>query len=52
MLFDEDDLRIAQNQAHLGYHFFEWLAAVLLYHMYGYFGVDPFVKAPNGVEVR
>ncbi|MFH1628030.1 MAG: hypothetical protein ABIE47_04825, partial [Pseudomonadota bacterium] len=36
MLFDEDDLRIAENQAHMGYHFYEWLAAVLIYHTYGY----------------
>jgi hypothetical protein len=36
MSFDEYDLRIAKNQAELGYHYFEWLAAVLLYHTYGY----------------
>lgn len=34
-LFDPDDLRIARRQAHLGYHFFEWLAAILLFHTQG-----------------
>jgi len=36
MLFDDDDLRVAENQAHIGYHFYEWLAAVLIYHSFGY----------------
>jgi len=35
MLFDEDDVRIAGNQAAAGYHFFEWLAAIQLYHAQG-----------------
>jgi len=35
-LFDEDDLRIAINQAPLGYHYFEWLCAILLYHTTGW----------------
>lgn len=39
MIFDEDDIRIAENQAELGYHFYEWLAAVLLYHTYAYFSL-------------
>ena len=39
MIFDDDDLRIAENQAELGYHFHEWLAAVLLYHSFGYFSL-------------
>ncbi len=34
-LFDHDDLRIANTQAHLGYHYFEWLSAVLLFHTRG-----------------
>ena len=33
-LFDEDDLRLAKNQPYT--HFFEWLAAVLLYEATGY----------------
>jgi len=39
MIFDEDDLRIAESQSDMGYHFHEWLAAVLLYHTYGYFSL-------------
>jgi len=35
ILFDERDFSIAVNQAHLGYHFFEWLAAVTLYECMG-----------------
>jgi len=35
MLFDDDDLRVARNQAEGGYHFYEWLAAVLIYHTRG-----------------
>ena len=36
MIFDTDDIRIAESQADLGYHFFEWLAAILVYHLRGY----------------
>jgi hypothetical protein len=39
MLFDEDDLRIAQTQAEGGYHFYEWLAAVLIYHTHGLYSL-------------
>jgi hypothetical protein len=39
MLFDDDDLRIAQNQADMGYHFYEWLAAILIYHDHGLFSL-------------
>ena len=36
-LFDEDDLRLAQGpQGPMGYHFIEWLAAILLHHTTGY----------------
>lgn len=35
-IFDEQDLRIAINQAKDNYHFFEWLAAVLLYQSLGF----------------
>lgn len=35
MLFDSDDIRIALNQRHLGYHYHEWLAAILIYHTTG-----------------
>ncbi len=34
-LFDKQDFKIAANQAHLGYHFFEWLAAIILYKSLG-----------------
>jgi VRR-NUC domain-containing protein len=35
-LFDEDDPRLAESQGHLGYHFGEWLAAIVLHHATGY----------------
>ena len=35
-LFDADDVRLASAQAHLGYHFYEWLAAIVLHHTTGY----------------
>lgn len=38
-LFDKQDFTIAGNQAHLGYHFFEWLAAVTLYECMGLFSL-------------
>lgn len=34
-LFDDKDLQIALNQRHLGYHYYEWFAAILLYHTKG-----------------
>ena len=33
-LFDADDVRIVRNQPK--YHFYEWLAAILIYHSTGY----------------
>jgi len=37
-IFDEDDKRLAITQAgpEMRYHFCEWLAAVLIFHTYGY----------------
>jgi hypothetical protein len=35
-LFDSDDERIAASQACHGFHFYEWLAAILIYHSTGY----------------
>jgi hypothetical protein len=35
-IFDSDDLRLASNQAELGYHFFEWLAAIQVFRNTGY----------------
>src|SRR5438105_15594882 len=35
-LFDEDDRRLYDSQCGLGYHFFEWLGAILLYEATGY----------------
>ena len=36
-LFDEDDLRLAQGpQGPMGYHFIEWMAAIVLHHTTGY----------------
>jgi hypothetical protein len=34
-IFDEDDLRITQKQAEDGYHFYEWLTAVVLFEQFG-----------------
>ena len=36
MLFDANDTKIALNQRHLGYHYYEWFAAILLYHTRGF----------------
>ncbi|HET9401552.1 MAG TPA: VRR-NUC domain-containing protein [Candidatus Acidoferrales bacterium] len=38
LIFDEQDVQIAKNQAgsKMRYHFHEWLAAVLIFHTYGY----------------
>ena len=35
-IFDKDDLRIYRNQCEDGYHFYEWLGAILLYEVTGY----------------
>lgn len=35
-LFDKDDERLVESQAAYNYHFYEWLAAVLLYNLTGY----------------
>lgn len=35
MLFDKDDLRIANSQAEMGYHYYEWLSAILIFHSFG-----------------
>ena len=35
MLFDLDDMRIALTQRHLGYHYHEWFAAIMIYHTTG-----------------
>lgn len=34
-LFDEDDVRLAKSQGRYGWHFVEWLAAILLYETTG-----------------
>lgn len=35
-IFDKDDLRLAKSQASRGYHFYEWLAAILIYQASGH----------------
>jgi len=35
-LFEPQDVEISKNQAHKGYHFFEWMTAILLWHTMGY----------------
>jgi hypothetical protein len=35
-LFDEEDMRLVATQGRYGWHFVEWLAAILLYHTTGY----------------
>ena len=35
-IFDEQDLEYARNQGPHGYHFHEWLSAIVLYHTTGY----------------
>jgi hypothetical protein len=46
-LFDADDVRIACTQAHLGYHFYEWLAAILVYHTTGYLSLIEALACPR-----
>lgn len=36
MLFDDDDVRILSTEHQRRYHFFEWLAAILLFEATGY----------------
>jgi hypothetical protein len=35
-LFDEQDLALAESQGPRGYHFVEWLGAIVLHHTTGY----------------
>ena len=35
-LFDQDDLSLARSQGPSGYHFYEWLGAIILHHSTGY----------------
>jgi hypothetical protein len=35
-LLDEDDVRLVESQGEHGWHFVEWLAAIVLYHTTGY----------------
>jgi hypothetical protein len=46
-LFDEDDLRLAKTQAGGGYHFYEWLAAILLYQRTGYLSLVEKYQSKN-----
>jgi hypothetical protein len=39
MLLDDDDLRIATTQAKYAYHYYEWLAAIVLFNSTGYFSL-------------
>jgi hypothetical protein len=36
LIFDKKDRQIALNQHHLGIHYHEWFAAILLFHMKGF----------------
>ncbi|MBS3776123.1 MAG: hypothetical protein KGY70_13095 [Bacteroidales bacterium] len=38
-IFDEDDLRLAREEAKYGYKFYEWMAAVIIYNTIGYFSL-------------
>ena len=51
-LFREHDLDLARAQGHLGYHFIEWLAAIVLHHTSGYHsaGSYEFRHRPTVVE--
>jgi hypothetical protein len=35
-IFDADDARIARSQGPKGYHFYEWLSAVIIFNSIGY----------------
>ena len=49
-IFDEDDLRLARSQP--TYHFFEWLAAILLYLSIGYHSLIEKYKYTKGGHKR
>jgi len=38
-IFDEQDAKIARNQASLNYHFLEWLAAIILHDSFGFYSL-------------
>lgn len=40
-LFDEEDVRLVESQGKYGWHFVEWLAAIVLYHATGYHSLIP-----------
>ncbi len=44
-IFDEKDMEIAKNQPK--YHFYEWLAAVLIFHTYGYLSLIELCEFPT-----
>jgi hypothetical protein len=46
-LFDEDDVRIAHGQARHKFHFYEWLAAIFIYHSTGYLSLIELYQCKN-----
>jgi hypothetical protein len=52
MLFDNDDISIALNQAKMGYHFHEWLAAILLFHTEGLYSLIEQYQFPKHKRKR
>jgi len=52
-LFDTDDLRLVKNAARLGFHFYEWLAAILLFHSTGYLSlIEKYQYIHKGIHKR
>lgn len=46
-LFDSDDLRLAESQGPEGFHFSEWLGAIILFHLTGYLSLVSKYEFPS-----
>lgn len=46
-LFDAHDVRLVESQGPLGYHFFEWLGAITLFHSTGYWSLQGKYEFPK-----
>jgi hypothetical protein len=51
-LFDERTISHARNQAHLGYHFAEWLTAILVWNSTGYLCLGKYFEPSGGRQVE
>lgn len=51
-IFDKDDERLVESQAKHSSHFYEWLAAVLIYNLTGYFSLVEKYQFKNHLTKR